>query len=157
VKPGLPLGPIRQTISLSTNLDTRPTVDIPLEGTVVSDISIVGRGWNADTGVLTLGTISGQEGAEQTLTIITRGPYRKEVRFKPGQIVPDLLRIQFGQTTPLAGGAVYCTSMTIRIPKGSRPASYLGARQSKYGEITIETSHPQARQLHLHVCFAVAG
>jgi hypothetical protein len=157
MKPGLPLGPIRQTISLSTNLKARAAIEIPLQGTVVSDISIVGRGWNTDSGMLRLGAVSGQAGFEQTLTLITRGPFRKEVKFTLGPIVPETLRVQIGPTKPLPGGTVYCTPLTIQIPKGSRSANYLGTKQSKCGEITIETSHPKAHQLHLYVSFAVEG
>jgi hypothetical protein len=157
VKPGLPLGPIRQTISLGTNLKARPTIEIALQGTIVSDISIVGRGWNAEAGVLTLGTIGSQAGFEQALTIITRGPFRKEVKFTLGKIVPDVLRVKCGPSRPLAGGTVYCTPLMIQIPKGSRSGSYLGTKQSRCGEITIETSHPKARQLHMYVSFAIEG
>jgi hypothetical protein len=157
MKPGLPLGPIRQTISLDTNLKARPTIEIALQGSIVSDISIVGRGWNAETGVLTLGTVSSQAGFEQALTIITRGPFRKEVRFRLGKIAPDVLRVNCGPTRPLTGGTVYCTPLIIQVPKGSRPGSHLGNKQSRCGEITIETTHPKARQLHIYVSFAVEG
>jgi hypothetical protein len=157
VKPGLPLGPIRQTISLSTNLKARPTIEIPLQGAIVSDISIVGRGWDAETGVLTLGSVSSQAGLEEALTIITRGPFRKEVKFALGKIVPEMLRVKCGPSKPLPGGTVYCTPLIIQIPKGSRSGNYLGTKQSRCGEITIETSHPKARQLHVYVSFAVEG
>jgi hypothetical protein len=157
MKPGLPLGPIRQTISLGTNLNARPTIEIPLQGTIVSDISIVGRGWNAETGVLTLGTVSSEAGLELALTIITRGPFRKEVKFTLGKIVPEALRVKCGPTTPLPGGTVVRTPLTIQIPKGSRSGTYLGNKQSRCGEITIETNHPKARQLHMYVSFAIEG
>jgi hypothetical protein len=156
VKSGLPLGPIRQTISVTTNFKTHPVIEIPLQGVVVSDISIVGRGWNADTGVLMLGAV-GRSGFEQTLNIFTRGPYRKEVRFTPGRVDPDLLHVKLGPTSPLGDGTVYRTPLTIQIPRGSRPANFLGSKQSRLGEIIIETTHPQAPRLQLRVSFATEG
>jgi hypothetical protein len=156
VKSGLPLGPIRQTISVITNLKTYPAIEIRVEGTIVSDISIVGRGWNADTGVLMLGAVS-RQGLERTLNILTRGPYRKEVRFTPGRVDPDLLHVKLGPTTPLGDGTVYRTPLTIEIPRGSRPANFLGSKQSPLGEVMIETTHPQAPHLQLRVSFATEG
>ena len=91
------------------------------------------------------------------MTIITRGPFRKEVKFTLGQSVPEVLRVKCGPTRSLTGGTVYCTPLIIQIPKGSRAGSYLGTKQSRCGEITIETNHPKARQLHLYVSFAVEG
>ena len=80
-KSGLPLGAIRQTITLRTNLPGHPTIDVPVEGTVIGDISIFGLGWDGDRQVLNLGMV-GPLGIQRTLIIVTRGPHRKEVKFK---------------------------------------------------------------------------
>jgi hypothetical protein len=157
VKSGLPLGAFRQTITVKTNIEKRPTVEVPLQGLVVGDISIVGPRWHADKGVLALNSVSGQEGGRWRLTILTRGPHRKEVKFKPVRVEPDLLKVELGETIPINDGVVMQTSLVIEIPKGSRPANYLGTVQSPAGRITIETNHPKAPRLEIRVAFAVEG
>ncbi len=157
VKPGLPLGGFSQTILVQTNVKSVPTVKIPVEGTVVGEISIVGRGWDEENSVLTLDAVSSRQGAERRLLLVTRGPHCKEVEFKVVRTNPDLLRVdqqRLKETTTIGGGAVSQTPLIIRIPKGSRRANYLG---SKLGEILIETNHPEIPELRIRVRFAVEG
>jgi hypothetical protein len=157
VKPGLPLGLFQQTMQIKTNVDAAETVDVPIRGTVASDISVVGRDWNSEKGVLTIGTVNGREGAERSLLLVVRGPHRKEVRFRPSRIAPDLLEVEVGQPTEINEGVVIQTPLTIRLPKGSPPANYLGSKQGELGEILLDTNHPDAPQLRILVRFAVAG
>ena len=157
VKSGLPLGAFRQTILLTTNLKDSPTVEIPVEGTVDSDISIIGRGWNDKNGVLRIGTVSSRQGAEQTVTLACRGSYSKEVTYKVAHVTPSLLKVELGKRADRNQGKVSLTPLTIQIPKGSHPANHLGSEQGDLGRITIETNHPQAPQLRILVRFAVEG
>ncbi len=79
LKPGLPLGPIRQTIRLELRMagvTPNPTVDLPIEGTIDSDISIVGRDWNSDAARLRIGDVQRAKGAKRDLFIVLRGPKR---------------------------------------------------------------------------------
>ena len=71
VKSGLPLGPFRQTITVKTNIEKRPTLEVPVQGLVTGDISIVGPQWNAERGLLSLDSVSSQEGVQWRLTILT--------------------------------------------------------------------------------------
>ena len=160
VKPGLPPGPFRQTIRFETNLKDDPTLDVPVHGTVGSEISIVGRGWHRETGVFTLGTVDGAEGAERTLLLIAKGSHRKEVQFKLIEAFPDLLRVDeevLGRTTEMRGGKITQALLKIRIPPGSRPANYFGTARSRLGRITIETNHPTVPRLEIFVRFLVQG
>ena len=157
VKSGLPLGAFRQKILLATNLKDSPTVEIPVEGTVGSDISIVGGGWNDKNGVLTLGTVRSRQGAEQTVLLSCRGSYSKDVTYKVAHVAPGLLKVELGKRAEVSRGKVSLTPLTIQIPKGSHPANHLGSEQGDFGRITIETDHPQAPQLRILVRFAVEG
>ncbi len=157
VKPGLPLGVFRQTILVRTNLQSIPTVEIPVTGTVVGDISIVGRGWDEEHGLLNLDTVSSREGAQRQLLLIARGPLSREIQFDLERVDPDLLRVdqqKLKETRVIGSGTVTQTPLIIRIPKGSRRANYLGA---KFGEILIKTSHPDIPLLRIRVRFAVEG
>jgi len=157
VKPGLPLGGFRQTILVQTGLKSVPTVQIPLAGTVVGDMSIVGQGWDEENGILTLGRVSSYQGAQRRLLLVTRGPLAKQVQFTLVRCDPDLLQVdqeKLKETTTIGSGTVSQTPLIVRIPKGSRQVYYLG---SEFGEILIKTNHPDIPLLRIHVRFAVEG
>ena len=156
-KSGLPLGAFRQKILLQTNLKDSPTVEIPVSGLVGSEISIVGPGWDEETGILTLGSVKSREGIQRTLMIRVGGPHRKEVNFELIESVPDLLEVTPGEPRELSNGRVTLTRLTIQIPKGSRPANHLGSEQGRFGRITLKTNHPEAPELRILVRFAVEG
>jgi hypothetical protein len=64
VKPGLPLGQIRQRIRIALDLPGDPVVEVPIEGNVTGDISMVGpRNWDDERGVLSLGEVDQRTGA----------------------------------------------------------------------------------------------
>jgi hypothetical protein len=150
VKPGLPPGPFRQTIRVKT--DVAP-IEIPVRGTVATGMSIAGRGWNDDLGLLTIGPVSSREGFERTYRIVIGGPYRKEARIIGVKAEPDLLQVALGETVDK--GATVETPITIRIPKGSPPADYLGSEKAKLGVIVLQTSHPHVPTWKIPVQFAI--
>jgi hypothetical protein len=150
VKPGLPPRPFQQTIRIKT--DVAP-VEIPVRGTVTAGMAIAGRGWNDDLGVLMLGTVSSRRGFERTYRIVVGGRHRKEVRFTLVKVEPELLQVDLGEAVD--NGITMETPITIRIPKGSPPADYLGSEKAKPGVITLETSHPDAPTWKIPVQFAV--
>ena len=155
LKPGLPLGPIRQRISVKTNLKDVPKIEIPINGKVTSEFSINGPRWDDEQGILYLGAIDRRDGAEAALTITARGPYCKEVKFEPQEISPSLLQVEIGKTKELAGGSVTQTRLTIRVPKGSPPVDHSGSEQGKLGRVVLGTNHPLSHQLRIYVRFAV--
>ncbi len=157
LKSGLLQGPFRQKILLSTNLETSQTLTVSIDGTIGSDIAVVGRGFNVRTGILILGTISGKAGARRMLMLIVRGPNHKEVKFTPVKITPDLLNVEIGEPTEINNGTVSQFPLTVQIPKGCRQANHLGSKQGKLGEILLDTNHPQAPRLRILVSFAVEG
>jgi hypothetical protein len=155
VKPGLPVGALQQGIMFKTNSKSVPSIEIPVQGSVVSDISIAGRGWNARTGVLAMGTVRRGKGAEWPLMIVVRGPHAKDVRLKPIEIDPGLLQVELGSTRYIADKAICLSRLTIRIPPGSEPSMHLGSGQGKLGRITLQTNHPDGPDLNIYVRFAV--
>jgi hypothetical protein len=148
-------GPFRQQIVLKTNVPSAPEVEIPLEGTVGSEIAVAGFGWDEQTGVLTLGTVAMAKGTSRKLQVVVRGPHAKDVRLKPVKIVPDLLKVDVGQGKPIGQGAVIQIPLSIRIPPGNRAANHLGSKASDLGQIVFETGHPQQPELRVLVRFAV--
>jgi hypothetical protein len=156
VKPGLPQGRFHQTMLLRTNLESAPAVTVPVKGSVESDISVAGQGWDTEQGMVHLGTVSNQTGIERRLILITRGSHGKEAKFRPLRITPELLQVTVEKTTPL-GNEASQTPLIIHIPKGTRPVSHLSAEQGGFGEIILETNLHKLPQFRILVRFAVAG
>jgi hypothetical protein len=157
VKPGLPVGTFRQTITLKTSYPESPTIELPVQGNIGSEISIVGRGWSEQSGILSLGSVRSQEGGKRRLFIRAGGPDSTEVTYKLVETYPDLLKVTVGETTHTEDGKIALTPLIIEIPKGSRPANHMGLDEEELGRIILETSHPKARQLRMLVRFAVEG
>jgi len=155
LKPGLPLGPFRQQIILDTNLDSAPTMEVPIEGKVANHISVVGRGWDSQAGVLKLPMVASSEGIHRSLMLVVRGPHREQTKFKLVQIVPECLKVELGETTVINNGVSTRTPLTIRIPAGSSPGDYLGPPQGEVGQVVVDTNHPQQPQLRIPVSFAI--
>jgi len=157
VKPGLPQGPFQQTISLETNQPSHPELTIPLKGEVESDISVAGPNWSSQLGVLDIGTVSSQAGAQRRLLLVVRGAQCREVRFKPVRTVPEFLEVRVGETTVIGNNEASHTPLFIQIPRGCRAANHLGTKAAKLGEILLETNHPRVPQVRILVRFAVEG
>jgi hypothetical protein len=152
--PGLPVGAISQELELATNVPGSP-LTLPIHGRVVSDISVFGRGWNAERGVLALGAIDGDEGLKKELAVFIRGEHPERIALEVAETKPGALRVRFGEKQVLKEGEVVKVPLVVEIPPGTRPINCLGGAQGDMGEILIHTNHPQADKLRLLVYFAV--
>jgi hypothetical protein len=154
IKPGLPLGPFRQKLTLNTDLPGAPTLQLPIAGTVISDIIISGPGWDREHGVLVLGVVRSGEGIRRNLTVLVHGEHRHDVQVTVGKCQPDFLRVSLGEPADVNGGAVVRIPLTVEVPPGAPDANYLGS-PGRLGEILLETTHPEAKQVRLLVQLAV--
>lgn len=155
VKPGLPPGPFRRQIILRTNVDSAAAVEVPVEGAVGGDVSIVGQGWDGRTGVLEVPPLAGSDGAERKLMIVVRGPHCQQAKFNPVRIAPEFVEIDLGETTSVNHGALTQTPLTVRIPAGSSRGNHLGPLQGELGRIVLDTNHPQQPRLEILLRFVV--
>ena len=161
LKPGLPLGPFRQTIRLELKTPgsaSATVVDLPIDGTIDSDMSIVGRGWNNDAHRLAIGSVKSSTGATRKLFVVLRGPDRHNVKITPAAITPEWLKVTLGEPSELkssAGGGVTQIPLSIEIPPGQPPVNHLGTDQGKYAEVILETTLPDVKQFRMYVQFVV--
>jgi len=159
LKPGLPQGPFRQKILLKTNLEEASELVIPVRGTLVGDISIVGvgSGWEAEQSLLALGTVDSTDGVRRQLLLITRGEDRDNVVFEPVRVFPSWLEVNVGKTVQVGDGTVNQTPVWISVPKGAPSAVHLGSEQGELGEVRLKTNHPRTPELRIRLRFAVEG
>jgi hypothetical protein len=156
VKPGLPVGPFRQRIQALTNVRELAAVEIPIQGTVTSDITIAGPGFDDNLGVLMIGTI-GREGTERRLQITVRGPSSQAVKFDAEEVFPSYLQVKVGKPMELSGGTVSMTPVTIGIPAESAAGDFMGSDVARLARVTLKTHLPKSPQLRIYIRFAVGG
>lgn len=157
-KPGLPLGTILQTIRLKSNWTDLEKIEIPIRGTVVSDIGILGgRNFDSHGNVFRLDVVKRDVGAKVQAQIAIKGAERHDVKLSVGEIDPaSSLKATLGEPKEVNGGAVILVPITIEVPPGSPVVSRLGGAERKdYGKITIKTTHSLSKEIQLLVRFAV--
>ena len=152
LKPGLPLGQMDQTIQITTNMNPDAKFDIPVYGSVVSDISLVGQNTAPDRMVVEMGSISSAKGAKSKIYLVVKGPHRDQTELKIAAVSPP------GELTATLGEPIrdnpqiVSFPVTLVVPPGTMPVS----RQAGSSiEVRIETTHPQLKELTIYVRYAV--
>lgn len=155
VRPGLPVGAFQQGLALKTTSRSVPRIDVPVQGTVVSDLSIAGQGWNAQAGVLTMGDIPRETGADWPLLVMVRGPHAKDIRLQLLRCTPDSLSVEMEPTQFIAAKELSLTRLKVRVRPGSPPSPHWGNERGEPGHISIQALPPVLPQVDIRVRFAV--
>jgi hypothetical protein len=153
LQPGLPLGQLAQTIELTTNRNPAGKFEVPVYGTVVSDISLIGPGASAEKMMVDLGSFKSSEGAKATVYFVVKGPHRDATELKIASVVPAAeLSVTLGE--PLRNNPQLISyPITLQVLPGAIPVSRLstGSRIT----VRVETTHPQIKEVTFHVKYAV--
>ncbi len=157
VKPGLPPGPLRQTLLLKTNIASSPTVSVPISGAVESDIAVVGRGWDNEENALYLGHVAHDKGLKRTVVLVVRGRWRHDLRLKVAEVKPSFISVAIGKARDINDGVVVEIPLTIEVPPGSPSAAFLGARQGEPAEIVLQTADPRLPEFRIPLRLAIEG
>lgn len=155
VRPGAPLGSLRETARLVFRIPEAITADLPIEGTVAGDISFAGRGWDAARQWLVLGTVSSRTGMKTTLFLTARGPRRDAVKPVVREVIPKSLMVTVGKGEAVGDGGVIRIPLDIAIPPGSPQAYHLGSEQAPAGQIVLDTGLPDSPSLTIPVSLAI--
>jgi hypothetical protein len=157
VKPGMPLGPINQRLSLSLQLDEPAQVDVPIQGEVTSDILIASnRDFYSPKSLLSFGILRQGETPETKLDMYVRGEHREKVEFSVGEMdPPGYFDVSIGEPMALNNGRTVKRTVTISVKKGVAPINRMGAELAPHGLIVLESTHPYTKQVLIHVKFAV--
>jgi hypothetical protein len=153
-KPGLPVGRLHQWLSLGTNIAGNETIEIPLVGRVVGDISVHGIDWNEETGTLSLGKVDGSEGRQRRVNVVVRGQGAQEVQLAVDSVEPEELKVTIGEPKKLTDTLVHFP-VQVEVPAGTRPLVRLGTAQGEEGRVVLTTTHPTIKELVIGVRFAV--
>lgn len=153
-RPSLPFGPIRGSLKITTNLDRVPEMEVPIAGKVVSDISILGRGYSSERDRLDLGPVNGEKGTERTLYVLLRGEGGAEAELTVAETFPSFLQAELGERAKVSD-TLQRVPLVVRVPPGSPPAVHVGGQDSTLGRIVIRTTHPRVPQIPIGVGFTV--
>jgi hypothetical protein len=166
IKPGLPLGPINQTIRVRASAEKEAVVDLPILGRTQADIRIAaspGVESNAKRGrydsfknLLVFGALRRTEPGKAVLQVYVTGPHRTETQFSVGTVEPaEYLKVDIGPPKELNYGRAIQYLVTIEIPAGLAPVNHLGGEQAEMGRIVLETTHPLTKRIPIQVSFSV--
>jgi len=153
-KPGLRLGRFDQWLSLSTNIPDVEQIKIPLIGRVIGNISVHGRLWNEDQGVLRLGRVKSAEGVSAPLNIVIRGEDADQVKLSVVATDPPELRATLGEPKRVKDTLVH-VPLVIEVPPGTPPMARLDIDQHEEALVVLETTLPDVPEMVLSVRFAV--
>lgn len=155
VKPGLPIGPLRRTMTVTFRMPEDVTASLPIQGNVSGDLALAGPGWDASRQTLVLGTVSGRNGFKCRVFLTAKGQHRELVRPVVREVVPESLLVTVGKGTPIGVGNVLRFPVDLEIRPGSRSANHICSEQGPAGRIVLDTGHPDAPTLSIPVCIAI--
>jgi|GEM_PF-1079797 len=164
IKPGLPLGRNQQIIALETNKDDIPPMDIAVELTVISDISIAGKmtEFNDEANMVKFGAVDSSLGKAIHLNLWVKGEYKEQVDFSVASIDPEsALAVEIGDprditATDADGNETVLTRrfpLSVLVKKGSPALRRRGSKQGELGRIVLNTNHPEIEQFDIKVQF----
>ncbi len=158
IKPGLPLGEFHQRLIVDLKADKQVTLEIPIIGTIVGDLSIAGQNYDAESRTLHMGHVSQANGKKLKLFLTAKGPHREDVKPTVNRVEPsDWLSITFDPPRRLKQGAAIMHVATVEVPAGSPFVNRLGTTTDHPpGRIVIQTNHPEIPEIDLKILFAVA-
>ena len=157
MKPGLPLGPINQTIRVRANLDKEVVVVVPVKGRTLSDIRIASSPkFDSNRNLLSFGALKQTDAGKAVLRLYVTGPHRHETQLSIGELDPaDYFKVDIGPPKELNNGKAVQFLVTIEIPAGRNPINRQGAEEAGWGRVVLETTHPQTKQVPIRVKFSV--
>lgn len=157
MKPGIPLGPLRQTVQITTNQANVGEIAIPLEANIISDVTIVaGRFLDRDLNLIHLGRIPSSVGKEVSVKLLAKGPRRRDLSIQLKSADPEeVLKVEIGAPTEVNSGAVIAYPVTIRVPPGSPSVDRFGRDLNHVGKLVFTTNHPEIPELVMYVSLVV--
>lgn len=164
-KKGLPIGPLRQTLKLNTNIEP---IEIPITGRVTGDftfnlVNLPGQEYQFDEEQNQLRFGSLESGQDASVELVLNTNYRGDqsdidISIEPNEIIPsakhikiDVLRDKFKKI-----GRLHQFRIRITIPKDCPEINLLGPDEKDMGRFVIRTTHPTAKLIEIYVRFAMA-
>lgn len=156
LQPGLALGPFHQQLRLHLNKDDLPPIEVPVEGAIVGNVTIVGSDYDDQSGILKLGTLPGETTQERQLWVLIKGDADQPAGLQVKEIDPsETLQVALGE--PARYGNLTRQSLTIRVVPQGRVVNRLGSQQGELGRIVLGSEAEDGGTIVVYVSFALEG
>lgn len=154
-KEELPLGRFERLLKMGCNLPEIPTMELPIRGVVVGDISIAGPKYSPAVSRLDLGLIEQSAGLSTTLFVTVKGPLRDATEVKVLQVEPaGILEATLGEVDPGVTN-LKRIPLHVKLAPGVAIGDFTGNGTNPGGKIVLETTHPRIKRIEIRVTFVV--
>lgn len=158
IKPGMIQGPIHQKAEIVTNSKKLGSIELPIEGKVVGNISVYGAGWDGKRSLFRLRTVNGQQGIKKTLMVVVHHVKGQSEPLRIASVTPsETLKASLSKSKNEKNEEVSYAKLTIEIPPGTSSANHLGSPEAPFGHIILESGGPGGSKFDLRVKFLVQG
>ena len=151
---GKRVGPFRGWLNVTTNLKKAEKLMIPIGGNVQGDVSLFGPGWNAQRGLLRMGSFASAEGKSVRLNLAVRGESASEANWEVAEVDPPELKVSLGEARKMNDRLLH-VPLQIEVPAGTRPMVRMGEPTSNEAQVVLRSNHPEIPDLQMRVKFAV--
>lgn len=158
---GLPLGPLRQTLKISTN---KEVLELPITGRVTGEfiISMVGSEYDFDEekNQIKFGKLVGDRDVSVDLMLSTGRKFGSLIKLSMDEkdVIPSSkhIKVEILYDKFRRIGRLYQYPIRVTIPKDCPNVSYLGPEEQNLGRFVINTTHPTEKKIEIYVQFAKA-
>lgn len=153
---GLPIGVTKLRAEISTNDPETKLLTLQISVQIGGDINFISAvKIDQDKNVLMLRTVDGEKGKDVLVNVLIKGPYREETELSIVKVFPDFIQAKLGERKKVNETAVRYP-LTLSIPPGTAPASFLAGDTGDLGEIRLGVEgNPQTEEVSLRLYFAV--
>ena len=122
----------------------------------MGNVTIVGPDFDAERGLLKLGMLPADGPHERQLWVLIKGSDASAIHLRVAETDPaEVLQASLGE--PMRLGALTRQALNVRVVPQGRVVNRLGSQQGEPGRIVLESDHPDARKIVIHVAFALEG
>lgn len=160
VKPGLPIGPLLQTILLTVKIsdDKEAVIGVHIKGTVSGDIVVTGapKTFIAEKNLVNFGLVKQGKPAKAVLYAFVKGPHRHDIKFGVGAMKPPkYFRVSFSEPQEINAGKTLKYLITIELLSDAPTIDRLGYELDELARIMLTTTHPETKEIPIYVRFGI--
>ncbi|MFV0444952.1 MAG: DUF1573 domain-containing protein [Planctomycetaceae bacterium] len=149
IAPKLPVGAVREQVTLSTNDPNRPELAISIEAQRQGPVSIAGRYWNNAYTMVDFDKFEAAKGIETSLYLYT-AKLEQPIELKIVEVRPEGLEVTAEQDSAYADENRDRFKITVKVPPGRPPERLLG---KEAGLARFETNIPDVPSIKFHIVY----
>lgn len=162
LKPGFPIGKLRESILIHTNVPSGSDADAPVSqplrvfitgsrsGPVQIRSGTNGIVWSPEESVLRLGRFPAREGKKAKLVVFVK-KVEQDLEITDAKLDPPLLKYEFHKDELFKGTGMSRYEIILEVPATGVPLSLGGGDRS--GSVILQTNHPDAKTIKFDLEF----